>query len=68
MKEAALSWTLKIMHIFSEVSGQFYMHSANYKERKENGRTTHKKGWEEGMCVIILPAKTHGMLLSGNKK
>lgn len=43
MKEEALSWTLKIMHIFSKVSGQFYMHSANYKERKGNGRTTHQK-------------------------
>lgn len=46
MKEEDLSWTLKIMNIFSEVSGQFYMHSANYKEKEMEEQLTTRIGGE----------------------
>ena len=46
VKEEALSWTLTIMHTFSELSDPFCIHRSNYKERKKkkkNGRTIHRK-------------------------
>lgn len=43
MKRKSFELDLEVMHIFSEVSGQFCTHSANYKERKGNGRITHQK-------------------------
>lgn len=44
MKEEALSWTLTVMHRFSELSDPFCIHRSNYKERKKkNGRTIHRK-------------------------
>lgn len=38
-----LNWTLKIMHIPSELSGLICMHRANYKERKRNGEKQFTK-------------------------
>ena len=39
MKEEALSWTLTIMHTFSELSDPFCIHRSNYKERKKKKKT-----------------------------
>lgn len=43
VKEKALSWTLKTVHRFGELSGQRCMNSANYKGRKRRGRTIHQE-------------------------
>lgn len=38
-----MNWTLKIIHLPRELSGQICMHSANYKERKGNGKQFTKR-------------------------
>lgn len=56
VKEKPLSWTLKIMHIFSEFSGQFCMHSTNHKEKEKEEQST--KSMAKGMKkVIVLSAR-----------
>lgn len=59
VKEKAVSWTLKIMHIFSELLGQFCMHSTNRKERKgRKQKNNSQKVWQrEKKKVIVLSAR-----------
>lgn len=63
-----MSGTLTIMHIFIELSGQFGVHRANYKERKGNGRTSHQKDGREKK-VLVLSARPTGCccLVTRNK-
>lgn len=48
MKEEALSWTLTIMHTFSELSDPFCIHRSNYKERKKKKKRKNNspKRWQ----------------------
>ena len=65
MTEKALSWTLKITHTAPALSGQFCMHSANYKEREKEKKemeeqfTKRMAEGEKKNKVIILSAKSH---------